>query len=37
MQLQPGSNDVSHISPGVYFVQWVSGNRTHQSRLTKTR
>jgi hypothetical protein len=37
MSLRAGSNDVSHVSPGVYFVQWVSGNRTQQTRLTLVR
>jgi hypothetical protein len=37
MQLRAGSNDVSHLAPGVYFVQWFSGTRTQQTRLTLVR
>lgn len=37
MMLRLGSNDVSNLAPGVYFVRWLSGNRTQQTRLTLAR
>jgi hypothetical protein len=37
LPLHAGSNDVSTIAPGVYFVQWFSGNRTQQARLSVVR
>jgi hypothetical protein len=37
MTLHAGSNDVSSLAPGVYFVQWVTGKRTQRSRLTIVR
>ena len=37
MSLHAGSNDVSDLAPGVYFVQWASGNRTRKTRLTLVR
>jgi hypothetical protein len=37
MVLRVGANDVSSLAPGVYFVQWFSGNRTQQTRLTLVR
>lgn len=34
MALAPGSNDVRHLPPGVYFVQPVAAGRAHAVRLT---
>jgi hypothetical protein len=35
MVLKPGANDVSHLSPGVYFVRPASGVERAPSRVTK--
>ncbi len=37
MSLRPGSNDLCHLSSGVYFVRWTSGSRTSQNRITLVR
>jgi DNA-binding beta-propeller fold protein YncE len=35
MRLQPGENDVRHVSPGVYFVLWATGVEREASSVHK--